>query len=253
MDPYRRRCLFALFLVFLATGIPLFRPAVAWAMKVAPVYLNLEPGGRVSAGSIVVTNPASTAIAVEVTMATREISLDGDIRTGHPVDDFVVFPPQAFIEAGASQVFRIQWIGGRPVERSEAYHAVIRQAPVDPDTPFRGLRFLVIFNTVVYLNPPHAEPRLQVVAVEPLRGAKTGSAVRVTLENTGTRYEYLTNRTFVLRARRASGATVEAFRLNGATVRELFGNIVVMPQARRRFVLPLREMFADATYVLEDE
>src|SRR6516225_4813795 len=67
--------------------------------------------GSNSRANIQVVNDGAAPMPVEVLLKKLEIAEDGRTTESPASDDFLVFPPQAVVPAGATQSFRIQWVG----------------------------------------------------------------------------------------------------------------------------------------------
>jgi len=147
-------------------------------------------------------------------------------------------------------VFRLQWLGGA-LERTEAFHAAVEQLPINPNERVNGIRFLVTFLVNVYVSPERSAPALRVVSVEPAATAAGGPGARLTLENLGTRYAYLSQSGAVLRVRRPSGETERSFALDDDEIRRGYGDVLVLPGARKQVVLALPVPVAGKTLSVE--
>jgi len=88
----------------------------AQAMSVSPMSLRLNPNSSAS-DTVVVRNTTSERIAIEVFVERRNFDQDGAQSLERTEDDILVFPPLANIAPGASQAFRVQFIGD-PAEKA---------------------------------------------------------------------------------------------------------------------------------------
>lgn len=116
----------ALALGLLLGGLPLG----AQALWVEPMWLEMTPLGRASSASLTVVNTAGKPVLVEGHVARRTIGRDGE-EVLTPADDrFLVFPPEAAIRPGATQAFRVQWLGEPDLAESEAYYITLKGTPL---------------------------------------------------------------------------------------------------------------------------
>ena len=92
--------------------------------------LRLNPNSSAS-DTVVVRNTTSERIAIEVFVERRNFDQDGAQSLERTEDDILVFPPLANIAPGASQAFRVQFIGDPPVGNDKGYFVTILRLPID--------------------------------------------------------------------------------------------------------------------------
>lgn len=82
----------------------------AEAMTVQPVIVDLATaGGRMSA-VVTVENTFATPLPVELKVVEADFN-NGLVTTNRETEDLLIFPPQALIQPGRTQSFRVQWVG----------------------------------------------------------------------------------------------------------------------------------------------
>src|SRR5687767_5584172 len=92
--------------------------AALYAMTVQPVVLDLTTSGRGMSQAIIVENTFDRPLPVELRIETLELTADGVTPTGKDSGERAVFPPQALIEPGQRQSFRVQYVGEPNITRS---------------------------------------------------------------------------------------------------------------------------------------
>ena len=104
--------------------------AEAKAMTVQPVVVNLTSQGSGMSQVVKVENTFATRLPVELQI--EELRFDGEtlVNTHADPGDLLVFPPQAFIEPGQTQTFRIQYVGDPELAKSKHYYVTVAQLPV---------------------------------------------------------------------------------------------------------------------------
>src|SRR5690606_8939095 len=102
----------------------------AAAMTVSPLHVEMTSAGKSSRTQVTVTNTCSKALPVEASLQSFDIDASGMRQTKPAGDQFLVFPPQAMIPPGKTQVFRVQWVGEPLLKASESYLLSIAQIPV---------------------------------------------------------------------------------------------------------------------------
>ena len=73
-------------------------------------------------------------------------------------DEFLVFPPQAVVPAGATQSFRIQWVGEPNIQKSQSYMFSVNQLPVKRKAGESGVQVVFNFGVIVSVAPPACSP-----------------------------------------------------------------------------------------------
>ncbi len=161
------------------------------AFEVKPLVHDLEPVGRSSTTTIVVTNPSDQPLPIEITVNQRVFDDAGIQALVSADDDFLVFPPFASVAPGATQSIRIQWLGEPELAESQSYYANVAQLPVTPPSGSPAqLQYVLAFNVAVHVSPKGSEASIVVVDTELEQGADGRTFVIAGIENTGTRYTY---------------------------------------------------------------
>jgi len=140
--------------------------AIGWysntqAYELSPMSLVLEEAGHNATGTFRIRNTDNSPLTIEV-YAVRRLLEDGYYDTTEPADeDFLLMPPQAYIEPGEVQVFRIRYMGEEQLSQSVGYRVVFHQLPVDL-SHLEGdqIQILVNVHAPVYVSPIGAEPAL---------------------------------------------------------------------------------------------
>jgi fimbrial chaperone protein len=173
------------FLAVLAFGAVAAIPASAY--QVSPMIYDMKPTGQQATAVLRVENTNDKPITIELVAEKRSFDVDGkESRT--PADaDFVLFPPQAVIPAGATQAVRVQYVGPPTPTESVMYTVTVKQVPVElPASGPSGVQFVFNFSTLANIVPEGAKPRVEVVSLTP---TDKGYALKV--HNGGNRYANL--------------------------------------------------------------
>ena len=192
-------CVFGVASVLGFQGLLLGSSNELQAFEVRPLVHNLAPSGRKATTSLTISNPSDQLLTVEIGIDRRVFGTDVDQALLPADDDFLIFPPTAFIPPGASQVVRLQWLGDPALSASQSYYAHVAQVPVETVAqrsaesiagPDRELRFVLAFNVAVHVSPEGAIPEVRVVETA-LELAESGEAIlRAILANDGNRHTY---------------------------------------------------------------
>src|SRR3546814_20792441 len=87
------------------------------AQSVQPVILDLQTAGRQSTQTLTVNNTRASAIPVELRVEGLVFDANGPRGTSQDPGALVVFPAQAVIQPGQSQVFRVPYVGGVELDK----------------------------------------------------------------------------------------------------------------------------------------
>ena len=90
------------------------------AMTVQPIVINLPTSGRGMTQVVTVENTFANPLPVEIRVEELSLEDDGVKGTGKDSGDLLVFPPQAMIQPGQTQTFRMQYVGDPDLAKSQA-------------------------------------------------------------------------------------------------------------------------------------
>ena len=226
----------------------LFGWSEARAISVSPLSIAMETTGRLSSSALRVTNTVDRPLVVELEVSRLVDGPDGGMDFVLDEDDMLfVFPPLAQLPPGASQVFRLQWLGD-PAAVEEFFYVTARELPTpfegtsEGDTVSAGLTIAIAMRVAAIVSPPGGRAELVADATELGEPEEAGNpTVRVTIENVGTRFARLGQHRLFLGD--ASGRQVEwgsdAWERDPRLARTL-----ILADRRRTVTLPL----PDATW-----
>lgn len=220
-------------------ALGLFMAAAAYAMSVSPILLDLKPSGRQASGQIRVVNTSQGTLPVELKVKTASVGPDGRVTTSDEgVDDLLMFPPQALIAPGATQVFRVQWIGDPDIPRSKTFMVSVAQQPVALPAETSGIQLLYDFQVVVNVAPLTGQPNLQVRGAELTTDERGVRRAALTVSNDSNVHGYLSGASLRLELRDDRGGRVWSQSYSPDDLRARVGIGLLQPGATRRFLLP---------------
>lgn len=150
------------YICFLLTIFAIGWSANTQGYELSPMSLALEEAGSNAMGSFRVHNTHDTPVTLEL-YTVRRLLKDGYYDETEPADeDFLLMPPQAYIEPGEVQVFRVRYLGESQLSQSVGYRVVFQQLPVDL-SHIEGHRIQILVNVhaPVYVSPMGAQPALE--------------------------------------------------------------------------------------------
>jgi len=208
-------------------------PLPADAMSLSPTQIEMTSVGKASQGRIVVVNNSAQPLPVESVIKRMTVNDAGLAQPAEvDADEFLVMPAQALIPPGASQVFRIQWLGEPLLKASQSYLLFVNQIPVKFSK--NDSRLQVVFSMAAMINvaPPEGKPQLRVVETGVATDAAGLRRPKLVIENTSNVHALLPRSTIRL----SGGAWTET--LTPGALSQNIGIGLVQPGKRRTFILP---------------
>ena len=239
--PFHNATNLAKALLFLATVIFACLFSIgSYAQRVTPMVFELEPLGSGSATSLRIENTKEQSMTVEF-IATK-ISLDefGNESRSPADDDFLIYPPQALIPNGKTQVVKVQYVGDPQISESTAYRVSVNQLPVKIDAGFKGVGVLVNFNTLVNVSPVDSIADLSVVNISEGKDDQWD----ILIENKGNRFSRLSRTVWQVTS------TVDASKtrlFKKSEVADMTEKNLVIPNSKLRLSIPSIEGFDPST------
>lgn len=206
---------------------------VANALSVTPVVLDMKTIGNENHSQISVVNDGAKTLPVEIVVTRMELNEKGEMSSQPEEKDFVVFPPQALIKPGATQNFRIQWVGEPQIPASRSYIFSVNQVPVKMPAGKSGVQVVFNFATIVNVSPPGAQSSINLVTTSVGKDDKGKARPELTVKNPGNSYAKLTDATIKL----SGGSWSET--LTPDKLRQVIGVGLVQPGKTRKFLLPV--------------
>ncbi|NJM35864.1 MAG: fimbria/pilus periplasmic chaperone [Rhodomicrobium sp.] len=201
-------------------------------MAVEPLLLDILTAGPKSQKSFKVVNNGAAPLPVEINVSRLEFGHNGEQKTEPSVNEFLIYPAQAMIPIGGTQVFRVQWIGDLQIDQSRSYRMMVSQLPVKLPKGQSGIQIVMSFGLTVNVAPPQAKGGIVVMGAAPV--AKDGKRfASVTVKNPGNKHTYLRQASI-----RLSGGSWSAD-LTPGDIAQKVGLGIIQPGKERRFVLPV--------------
>jgi P pilus assembly chaperone PapD len=205
----------------------------AGAMSVSPVQLEMTTAGAGGRAQIVAHNDSNQPMPVEAVIQRLTLDENGQQKRSDGSAQFLVFPPQALIPPGGSQVFPVNREGEPLIAKSESFMLTLTQIPVKVKSPRNLVQVVMGFGVVINVAPPRGTPSLRLVSAGVTSGPKGERQPTVTVENPSNVHALLPQSTIRLAANGWSKT------LTPAELDQKLGIGLVQPGKRRRFVLPI--------------
>jgi P pilus assembly chaperone PapD len=153
-------------------------------------------------------------------------------------DDLLVTPPTALIPAGATQNFRVQWIGDPEITTSKHYYVSVNQLPVKLPEGQSAVQVVYNFQVLVSVSSPTQKPQLAITSVAP--ASKDGKPeAEITVRNSGEAHGYISQHKIRITETSASGAELLTKTISGSEFQQLVGYGLVASGQTRTVDVPL--------------
>ncbi len=202
-------------------------------MSVEPLVLDVSSLGKDSTQSFRVTNDGSGNLPVEIRVARLDIEPDGTLRYEPAEEDFLIYPPQANIQEGAAQIFRVQWLGSPEINESHTYRLSVSQVPVKQPDSIAGIQITMNFGVIVSVSPPGGNAAIVVMNANRVQADDGKVAAALLVKNPGNKHAYLRDAEIILSA----GSWSQ--KLTPFEVGQKVGLGIIQPGKERRFIMPV--------------
>ena len=186
MSIFRRLVKLGLILVVVTASF------VTHAISFTPIEMDFAPTGRGSTQIFRLENTTPEPVAVEISMKSRLMKLNGEDDLQDAEEQFNVFPSQVVMQPGQVQSVRVQYIGVAVLDRERAFRLIAEQLPIDVgQAPSNGgrMRLLVKYVASVYVLPSNLKAILSVTKLEVV----DGKWLAITIQNQGKTRKILKN------------------------------------------------------------
>ena len=222
-----------------ASAIALFTTSAALSMTVQPVVVNLKPLGSGMSQGVMVHNSFATPLPVELRI--EELTFENDILVSTHKDsgDLLVFPPQAMVQPGQTQSFRIQYIGDPELARSKYYYVTVAQLPIKLPPGQSAIQILYNFQVLVSIAPNGVRPALSVASAALSTDGHGKKVPIITVANPSQAHGYLSNGRLVISEHNIAGKEVFRKTLSGPEILQIVGFGLVGAGSTRTMTIPI--------------
>lgn len=212
----------------------------AYAMVVQPVVIDLTTAGRGMSQVITVENTFDKPLPVEMRVEALDLTPDGVTATGKDPGDLSIFPPQAMIQPGQRQSFRVQYVGEPALQRSKHYFVTAAQLPVQTNDTRSNVQLLYNFQILVSVAPDGAKPQLSIASAEVGQNAEGKPAPVIAVANASAAHGYLSRGRVRVVQFAADGKEVFRKEISGPELQQTLGYGLIGGGQTRRMTLPIQ-------------
>ena len=217
-------------------ALALASPRHASATSVSPIQLEMTAAGPKSRMQVTATNSGQAPLALEAQVQRIELDENGQQTTTKAGDEFLIFPPQAMVPPGGTQVFRVEWLGGPDLAKSQSFQLALSQIPVKlPKNQTAAVQVVMSFGVLINVAPAKGAPQVKLVGtgIDSVGDKKaTQRRPTITVENASNVHALLQDATIRL----SSGSWSQT--LSPGDFAQKVGMGLVQPGKRRKFTLP---------------
>lgn len=217
------------------------------AETVQPVVVDLSSTGSGMSQTITVENTFTQPLPVELRVEELTFDQAGLHGTGKDTGDLLIFPPQAIIQPGQTQSFRVQYIGDPALARSKHYYVTVAQLPVQLPQGQSAIQILYNFQVLVSVRPSGAKPELKIAKSEVALDEKGQAIAAITLTNDSPAHGYLSKGRLRIIERDRSGKEVFRRTLAGPEIQQTVGFGLVGAGQTRRLLIPIQLPTSEGT------
>jgi fimbrial chaperone protein len=223
----------------LALGMFTMMPKQALAITVQPVVIDLSTAGRDMSQVITVENTFATPLTVELKIEDLSFDENGAHGTGKDPGDLLIFPPQAIIQPGDTQSFRVQWVGDPDLKASKHYYVTVAQLPVQLPSGQSAIQILYNFQVLVSVKPMGGKPNIKIASAEVGKDAKGAPIPVLMVENDSATHGYLSQGTLRITEKDSSGKQVFQKTMLGPEIQQTIGFGLIASGQKRRVAVPV--------------
>ncbi|MDO9369436.1 MAG: fimbria/pilus periplasmic chaperone [Sphingopyxis sp.] len=224
----------------IAVAIAAVLSVAAYAMVVQPVVIDLTTSGRAMSHVMTVENTFDKPLPVEMRVEALDLTPDGVTATGKDPGDLSIFPPQAMIQPGQRQSFRVQYVGEPALQRSKHYFVTAAQLPVQTSDTQSNVQLLYNFQILVSVAPDGAKPTLSIASAEVGQDAEGRPAPVIAVANASAAHGYLSRGRVRIVQFAPDGKEVFRKEISGPELQQTLGYGLIGGGQTRRMTLPIQ-------------
>jgi P pilus assembly chaperone PapD len=199
----------------------------SFGFKLSPIVQTFGFDNNNKTKTFRILNTSKEVIRLETEIFKRIISIDNK-ETRPDSTDFLVYPPQMELEAGASRAIRVSYVG-KKTNIEEAYRLIVRQIPnklkkkADVKTQ---ISFLFEYVASLYVAPSDVKEKLKVQSAK-----KVGSNLIINFQNVGSKHVLLRRYSLEL----SQGKIKKTFKLSSKEF-EKYGSQNILAGLERKII-----------------
>ena len=210
----------------------------SFAFTLTPITMEFAPSGRGANQAFQVENSSDQPVAVQISMLSRVVDLNGKETNAPAEDDFIVYPAQVLLKAKQAQTVRVQWVGTAKPKKELTYRILAEELPIDltkekptGSTIGGNIKVVVRYLGSIYIVPKSAKADVILDSIAPDTGENEAGNLVIVFHNRGTAHALLSGLKLTLQS---GSKTIE---LRADALKGVAGENILAGN-KRRFVLP---------------
>lgn len=215
----------------------------AIAFNLTPIKVDFHPAGQGASQVFKIENDSGEPIAVQVSMVSRHMDIDGRETYREADDQFIVYPPQMVIGPRQYQNVRVTWAGDPDPQSELSYRIIAEQLPVNLSREIRtgvSVNLMIRYLGAVYIVPRKANPDIVVSDIVKEHSDEGRPGLAITVHNRGNTHAVLGDLTVRMEGTDGTGPASRPVTLGPEQLKGMTGENVLAGNSRR-FVLPWPE------------
>ena len=217
------------------------------AFVLIPITMDFDPAGQGTHRTFRVENESDTPVAIQISMVTRKMDIDGKETLENADEDFAVYPPQIALGPKQNQSIRVAWTGKVKPAAELNYRIVAEQLPValvKEQTKGAKINLLLRYLGTVYIVPKGAKADVVLESAAQDTEAAGRKHLVVFLHNRGTAHAVIRSAKMKLTAAAKDGRPETKIELGPEDLKGMIGENV-LGGSKRRFIFPWPESLGD--------
>ncbi len=162
---------------------------ITFAFNLTPLSQSIVIGKNSETVIYQVENKNKEAMAIEISLADRNMGTDGKEKRPEVKDGkFLLYPTQLILKPGQKRGIKVKWLGGE-IKKENAFRIIVEQLPIDfKKDKSSGIKLLLKYLGALYVTKTEFNPSIstKVTSVD-------GDMVKIQVSNSGTKHQVLKN------------------------------------------------------------
>ncbi len=201
------------------------------AFKFSPMSASIGYKNKESSALFYMENDSDQPIAVQVSVAKREMDINGNETNTKIGNEIIIFPTQLIIPANEKRSVKVSWNGKDKIESELAYRLIAEQLPIDLEKTKNkkaNIKVLLRYMAALYVTDDDFSSDVKFNSVK-----RNENKLSFELENRGKKHQVLAN----LHIKASIEKNKKEVELKPEDLKGMTGENI-LPQSKRIFTLP---------------
>lgn len=168
-----------------------FYSSFSYAFKFSPMSATLNYKPNENTSLFYLENDSTLPIAIQISIATRTMDINGIEKNIDVKNDFDFYPSQVIIPANEKRSVKVTYLGKTRPQNEIAYRLIAEQLPIDLEKSKKNkksIKVLLRYVAALYVSDDDFKSDIEVKSI-----LVTDKNVSVTLDNKGTKHQVLSD------------------------------------------------------------